>query len=380
MKSKFRGYYKLTPAEIKKIWSDGFISFDTNVLLNFYRYSITTTDKYINAIKENQEKIWIPYQVAKEFHDKRISVISGQIKLFDETIKSINKLEDEIYKKHPHLTKIATSKINRNLKSIIVDFERRNDNLDKLLQNDNILERITNLFDKKIGNPYDNKRFDKLKKEGEERIKKSIPPGYKDKDKDGDNKFGDLIIWNQLIDRAKEKKKSFIFVCDDRKEDWWLEAHGKTISPRPELLQELFKESGMLFHMYRPDKFIEYANEINIKKVDKQTIKEVKDFQDEKSNMQVYGIGTFNPQFGIKNAFSSFDFYKNMLEEHEVDSIPSNCPNCGSSFSFLEIKNKEIDFVVNTKQLFSCFICGYKIKINKPLGLTFNLPVNKPSL
>ena len=42
-------------------------------------------------------------------------------------------------------------------------------------------------------------------------------------------KYGDLILWYQIIDKAKESKKPIILISGDVKEDWWLEKNGKRI-------------------------------------------------------------------------------------------------------------------------------------------------------
>ncbi|WP_204277464.1 PIN-like domain-containing protein, partial [Escherichia coli] len=62
-----------------------------------------------------------------------------------------------------------------------------------------------------------------LKKEGEDRYAKKIPPGYKDAKKDAGefDKYGDLIIWKDMIGKAKADKRPILFISDDAKEDWW---------------------------------------------------------------------------------------------------------------------------------------------------------------
>ena len=63
-------------------------------------------------------------------------------------------------------------------------------------------------------------------------------------------KYGDFIIWKQLIEHAIDTKKNVIFVTDDEKEDWWEEFNGKTIGPRPELSKEFREKTSKLFLMY----------------------------------------------------------------------------------------------------------------------------------
>ncbi len=50
-------------------------------------------------------------------------------------------------------------------------------------------------------------------------------------------KFGDLIIWLQILEKFKDTVSLF-FVTDDEKEDWWHTLGGKKIGPRRELREE----------------------------------------------------------------------------------------------------------------------------------------------
>lgn len=66
--------------------------------------------------------------------------------------------------------------------------------------------------------------------EGQERYKKEIPPGFKDaKSKDGVRKYGDLIIWKELLNFARTQSKDIVFITDDVKADWWESENEKRI-------------------------------------------------------------------------------------------------------------------------------------------------------
>ena len=78
-------------------------------------------------------------------------------------------------------------------------------------------------------------------------------------------KFGDLVVWKQVIEHAKTSAiKDFIFVTDDDKDDWWwaIESQGhKRLGPRPELVEEIMREAGVeRFHMYSSEQFLEFAD------------------------------------------------------------------------------------------------------------------------
>ena len=51
MKEIFNGYYKLSENEIKTLWDNALFVFDTNVLLNLYRYQSPTRDSLLGVIE-----------------------------------------------------------------------------------------------------------------------------------------------------------------------------------------------------------------------------------------------------------------------------------------------------------------------------------------
>jgi hypothetical protein len=222
--------------------------------------------------------LWLTHQAAFEFQKNRIEVISAEIATYDRTIKRFDELETDIIKnlKTPHLSPTILQVFEKTMKQAKRDLEKRKAFYDKLLASDTILDEITKLFDKRVGQKLSNEERAKIEKEGEQRYKDKMPPGFKD-EKKTTNKFGDLIIWKDLIHKSKSEKKPFILIMDDLKEDWWLRSQGRTLSPRPELLQELYEECKQHFHLYTSDQFLEFASKTdNIKTA---TIAEVKEIR-----------------------------------------------------------------------------------------------------
>ena len=146
---------------------------------------------------------------------------------------------------------------------------------------DVIREKLNELIAGKVGPPPEKQTWlSEIYKEGEERFKNKIPPGYKDFNKsksedscfvyDGlkyERQYGDLILWKQLIEKAKDTKvKNVIFVTDDSKEDWWyiLDSRGKKqIGPHANLQSEIYRECRLdLFHMYNTSTFLESGKKI----------------------------------------------------------------------------------------------------------------------
>jgi len=283
MKKTFREYHQYSEEEFKKLWDECIFVFDTNTLLNMYRYRRETVEKYfevLSKLKKNN-KLWIPHQVGYEFFENRISVISDYEKSYDEILTTLNNAKDSIdkkYKNHPFLDwEEVKTKIDSGLELVIKDINKKKKEHPKLLDVDDILEKINHLFDGCVGSCYVDEELSKIKKEGENRYSKKIPPGFKDSKKDDDKKYGDLILWKQIIEKAKVTKKPVIFISGDVKEDWWLEKDGKRIMPLPQLKKEIFDEAGVDFHIYTADRFLEYYQQkYQIQSIDRILIDEVR--------------------------------------------------------------------------------------------------------
>ena len=95
MRSLFPGFYKRSDEELSIIWQEGTFVFDTNMLLNVYRYSSETRDRFFDILTRLNAQIWMPYQVEYEYQENRISVISEQINAYNKVIKLLEStLED----------------------------------------------------------------------------------------------------------------------------------------------------------------------------------------------------------------------------------------------------------------------------------------------
>ena len=293
MKSKFPGHFKLTEDERKYLWENALFTLDANILLNLYRYSDKTREEFFKILKKIKGRIWIPHQSAQEFFNNRIGVISQQEKSYEETISSLEEIEKGFHnsRQHPFLAENFLKKFTLLNEEICEQLEKnKKSHNDRITKDDDILDNIKSLFDKKIGNEFTEEELQKIYEEGESRFKNKTPPGYKDSSKNDNTesnsrKYGDFIIWKQIIQKSKDLKQGIILVTDDRKEDWWVRYKGKTISPRPELIKEFQSEAKQLFHMYPSDRFLEFAHKFLKEKVDEKAIEEIRELRrsDEKA-------------------------------------------------------------------------------------------------
>lgn len=283
MKALFSGRYRPTTGEFKQLWDTCIFAFDASILLNLYEYKQKTRNDLLSQIKELEERIWLPYQAALEFHNSRIKVIYDIQRSFDNFLSSFNNQFSDLKRTlddcHQHTSLDAEKYIKKAaaLEKEISEYITTQKNLHPdSIRDDKILEEITKLFEGKVGYPLVEDVLRKIENEGKQRYAKKIPPGYKDATKEN-NEYGDLIIWKELIDKAKKEKKPIIFVTDDKKEDWWLKApDAKTIGPRPELIEEFKKDSDQSFYMYTSDSFVRAKNN----KFPESSIEDIKNVQE----------------------------------------------------------------------------------------------------
>ena len=281
MKSVFQEYYSLSDVELQSLWNTALIVFDTNVLLNFYRYSDRTIQDFLSLLRNLDERIWIPHQVAYEFHEERLTVINQQSNVYATSLSSLNLLKDEFSNKNrnPFLSEGLFNEFSEILTKVTAELHEKSTQYLLKIQKDEMLETISEIFEGRVGSPFTVEKNKDIYTQGNSRYAKRIPPGYEDAKKPEEKRFGDLVMWLQIIEKAKNESRSVIFVTDERKEDWWLLHSGKVIGPRPELRKEFVDSVGQLFYVYQPFKFLEYASKHFNTSIDTTTITEVKDLQ-----------------------------------------------------------------------------------------------------
>ncbi len=265
MEEMFPGYHKFGKEEFSKLWGECIFVFDTNVLLNIYRYKEDTRNELLNIFQKirEEDRIWIPHQVALEFHDERLNVIKSLMEAYDKILESEKSNHDKLKKelenykeRHPiiDVDKIIAV-LDKNYKSINDEIEKEKGAHPDWSSTDEIKDKIYSIFNENIGGPYDQKTLEEIYRRGETRYSLKIPPGYKDKNKKPESpykEYGDLVLWYQLIDKSRLINKSMILITDDTKGDWFID---RSI-PRPELIQEFFSETGNMLYIYSPKDFM----------------------------------------------------------------------------------------------------------------------------
>lgn len=275
MKSFFPGYYKLTNIELTDLWENCIFVLDANTLLNLFRFSKESRDSIFDLLDSIKHRIWIPHQVALEYHRNLENVISSQKNEYksiqDKCLKALQKLITEFQTlKHSNIdTTVMTDALNQCKETIQKELSLQESKHPDLME---IKERINNLIGENVGSEFSQEELEKIYSSGIERYKNDIPPGFKDASKEQtyfhngleyQGKYGDLIFWEQILNHAKKQEvKSIILISDDQKEDWVLKVDGEKKGPLPHLIHEFNKSTnGKLFYLYHSIQFVKLAKE-----------------------------------------------------------------------------------------------------------------------
>ncbi len=276
MRELFPGFYDRTDQELSECWKEGIFVFDTNMLLNVYRYAPETRNRYFEIldILKKRNQVWIPYQAAYEYQNRRVEVIYKQLDPYTKiadilrtTSQTLDSALEPYKNKHGFIdaTPFAeelTSSIKKVQEEIKVDdkykeYKKENQVLKK---QDKFLKKLEEIFQGNIGRAYASSKLEEIYKRAQFRLELKVPPGWEDRGKKDFHAYGDIILWFQLLDYARVKKKPIVFVTDDSKKDWWLlNSKGDPMKPLPELTQEVSVEAGVLFHMYLGYEFLSQA-------------------------------------------------------------------------------------------------------------------------
>ncbi|WP_242225926.1 PIN-like domain-containing protein [Bacillus cereus group sp. BfR-BA-01358] len=358
MKTVFPEFYKYDQEEFKDIFNECYFVIDTNVLLNLYRYSETTADELLEILKRVSDRLWMPYQVGIEYHFNRVNVILDQQLAYDNICQKIDSQATELISKfkkglnnrHPkiHADTIA-QKMQGSFNEIITGLKQDKEKHPNLLSEDRIRDTLNELYAGKIGEPYTQEQLEKIYEEGTERYKKKTPPGFedekdkKDKTKEYDgivylDEFGDLVVWKQIMDKAKNDQKPIIFVTDDVKEDWWQIEKGRTIGPRVELLNEFRREVEVPFYMYKSEQFINQIQLHLSEEVNEVAIKEIEDLREYSKSSEAHELEMTEEevQLGLFTPEQSREFYKE-YSEFLLYSIQEDLNRLKESYSSKEI-------------------------------------------
>jgi hypothetical protein len=304
MKSIFAHYYDMSGKEYESLWDKAIFILDTGILLNLYKLPDDAREDLVKILKKTQERLWIPFQVALEFQENRLGVISERKKMYGRVKEAINNVSE----------KQSIKKLDDIIGKFMNELNIMENKEVDVHEGDELRDVVDSLLEGRVGvPPGSQEELDEIYKEGEDRYKLLRPPGFEDANKRNDKEkkayfynnmvikreFGDLIIWKQIIKRAKQAKlKNIIFITEDKKKDWWEVVEKKTIGPRRELIDEIKSVANVSsFHMYNLARFMKYAAEYFGVKLAKDSINQVKETSDLGIKFEEHAPLHFPPQY-----------------------------------------------------------------------------------
>ncbi|MBQ8047220.1 MAG: DUF4935 domain-containing protein [Prevotella sp.] len=274
-------YYKLSKDEKNALWSKATIVFDTSTLGNLYCMAEEPKKTLLEIFGIVKSRLWLPAHVVYEYKKNREALIENSFAPYGLPKQGVyvNRYEAEMdaFLKdndndtyHPYLEpssldkikvadKVVREKLQLIRKEIKEQYAKRKASLQQEIADDIVNKLVDNLMQ---GTPFSFQQQMSIVKEGEFRYRNLIPPGYEDappfnQKKKGLQRYGDLLIWKEIIAYAKDKNVPIIFVCNDLKNDWYhFDGNKPTDVPRHELLKEFQDETGQLIWMYSLKGFI----------------------------------------------------------------------------------------------------------------------------
>jgi len=246
-----------------ELWDDSTLILDTS-FVGLIKQSNPNQSKVMMDILSNRlNNIWIPNHVVQEYEqikesDRFKTGPNGRMDAFYRRFSSLSGNEiTDIKAVRNSLVKEMEREGHRELARIIMELPDENLFLNLLSEIEGGKEKVwaefmelinTGAFDqfwselvKKSGRPFTEDELRVIKADGNFRYHAvpPIPPGYKDKNKTEEKRYGDLIIWKQILAQIGTDDGSYIFVIADKKPDWFERDQNKiVVRPRRELDME----------------------------------------------------------------------------------------------------------------------------------------------
>ncbi|RBS27855.1 hypothetical protein EB09_00705 [Enterococcus faecium] len=273
--------------------TDNLIVLDTNYLLDIIQLPTTVSKKYIEALEKVKDNIYIPYLTALEFNFKKSSIKKEKIKKIkaykDTVTNSVSAVEKAITtidlvdksEKEEFITELVdvTKDYSEKLVNLIEE------KIESIITKEEVelYDKLIQIIEEKIGDKYTQEWISSVEEEGKERYEKKIPPGFNDTGKEDENdsirrygdieyqrKYGDLLIWKDIIKYSKNSDKlgkKVIFVTNDgksdKKVDLLYKVHNLTVGPNIHLMNELQVEASKEFHILNNLRFVQLANNLS---------------------------------------------------------------------------------------------------------------------
>ena len=227
----FGHYFPPSAADIRAALTSGIIVPDASVLLSSYLYDPLPRDELMTVLERLADRIFIPHQVALEFHRKRPEVICERVHLIESARQALP-------------PPAAAGNLQPDCGTV------------DLFESDQVLTRLRQVLDGKVGRPL--REEERWRAEAGRRIREEIPPGYRNADER--YPYGDYFVWRQtLLEASMRNAKYLVFVTTCCTDDWYSIIKDRAVGARPELAAEAWAESRTKLVMLNISQFLECA-------------------------------------------------------------------------------------------------------------------------
>ncbi len=326
-----------------KLWESGVIVFDTSALLNFYYMTPDFQRVMSDILHFLSGRIWVPLQVIWEFEKNRENTMRKPKteKYQDNDIQNnhlvadiqglIEQWEEQYY--HPYIAKdkldsiktylaIIKSEVEKIKKLLAFEYQARRKEIEDIIDDDKIVEAVRSLSH---GDAFTYSEIKSIMNEGSIRYANQAAPGYADADgKKGVHKYGDFIIWKEMLRHAKQMHRDLIFVTNDVKADWLILEDKKKGDcdgyytkeeighPKRELLAEFEEETGQQIWFYKTSDFIGKIEDL---------------YKPESGGMEFYGkLGL------VRDALFRAERDRRIHDDKSTESLLIRCDTCHQLF------------------------------------------------
>ena len=317
LRETFPEFYEHDSETLKRIVTTGSVSFDTNVLLDLYRVGRDQREEILTLLRNISDRIWIPYQVGKEYQTRRLDAVADNDRAYDSLVAEVAKTIEK------QLHGVRDQDLRETIKKAQKKFERDVQNLrsehtipfEEIRDEDPIRTALEEIFgDGSVGDRPDATDLAERVREAEKRIKDGIPPGTGDVGNKSDPS-GDALVWLELLAHKASSDRPLLFVTNDtEKGDWFTKLRGQTLGPLPALSREMAAASKHPYHQTTLSGFLRLANDLLDADLDEQTIDTVEKIRPPVKSVELVGPG-FLPGNYFESIASGIDISK-MVGDH----------------------------------------------------------------
>lgn len=271
----FEGYRTPSTADYQRVFANGIVAVDANVLLNLYRYAEQARNDLLSVMEQLGDRLWIPHQVLVEFWRNRESVLRDP-RDTDKTAREMTEARDRAvatFRAWANRVSLPASRAADLAGALTLGFDAVLEGVDRYsdaaaaeyardTEMDSVLQRLEVILNGRVGPPLNEHDHGSAIEEALRRIEHREPPGYMDKKKEDHGAAGDYLVWEQLLREAEKRCCDVIFVTGDVKEDWWRREAGEQRGPRLELVAEMRRRANNRLLMLRPPVLLSLAREL----------------------------------------------------------------------------------------------------------------------